>query len=385
MQAAAQGAPQPAPQGSPQPAQQYAPPAQAMPYSQGPQPGQQGQPGQQQPFSGLAIFAFISAFIIGLLGLIMAFVAASNIGRTGKRGKGLAVAAMIIGAVNTLFQIIVGIILVVGLIAGSILVSNGAQSIDSVEVPLDDSSSPMPAGWAPQNMNTGGAVFTGLDEVVESPALSNIAERSAYQPGPGAPEVTVEIYADYMCPACGAFEADFGEMLEERLAAGDIALGVHPISFLDRLSGGTAYSTRAANLFACTVDQQPGAAFSLHRELLDSSVQPEEGTTGLDNERLLSIAEGVGVDVDQAFTECVEQQQFSDFVTQTTNDVLNGQGVLGLKAGETLAGGVGNAEPGSPQTLYSTPTVIVNGVEWVGDGTSTLEERIDEALGEAAK
>jgi hypothetical protein len=60
----------------------------------------------QAPFSGLAIAAFVVAFFFSLLGLILGIVALVRIGRTGMRGRGLALAAVILGAVFLIFQII---------------------------------------------------------------------------------------------------------------------------------------------------------------------------------------------------------------------------------------------------------------------------------------
>lgn len=70
--------------------------------------------------------------------------------------------------------------------------------------------------------------------------------------------VTVEIYFDYMCPACGAFEAANGDELDRLLEAGVVRVELRPLSFLDDQSNGTAYSTRAANAIATVADAAPG-------------------------------------------------------------------------------------------------------------------------------
>ena len=56
-------------------------------------------------FSVLAIVAFIVAFFISILGVILGIVAVVQINRTGDRGKGLAIAAIIIGAIFFLIGI----------------------------------------------------------------------------------------------------------------------------------------------------------------------------------------------------------------------------------------------------------------------------------------
>ncbi|MGN7799494.1 DUF4190 domain-containing protein [Leifsonia sp. 22587] len=66
----------------------------------------------------LAIVAFILSFIGGLLGIILGVVSLQKVSRTGERGRGLAISAIVIGAVN----IVVGIItwgLVAALVAAA--------------------------------------------------------------------------------------------------------------------------------------------------------------------------------------------------------------------------------------------------------------------------
>ncbi|ROQ31006.1 uncharacterized protein DUF4190 [Frondihabitans sp. PhB188] len=49
------------------------------------------------PFSTLAIVAFVFAFVFFPVGIITGHIALARIGRTGERGRGLALAAVIIG------------------------------------------------------------------------------------------------------------------------------------------------------------------------------------------------------------------------------------------------------------------------------------------------
>src|SRR5699024_1979321 len=113
-------------------------------------------------------------------------------------------------------------------------------------------------------------------------------------------------YVDYMCPACGAFEQQYGTMLENYVGSGDINLQVYPINFLDGTSLGTKYSTRAANLFSCVVEEQPDVAFKLHNGLLSADVQPAEGTTGLTDDQLLDQAKEAGAELTTELKQCVK-------------------------------------------------------------------------------
>lgn len=48
----------------------------------------------------LAIIALVSAFLIGIVGVVLGFVARAQVKRTGQGGGGLATAAIVVGALN---------------------------------------------------------------------------------------------------------------------------------------------------------------------------------------------------------------------------------------------------------------------------------------------
>ncbi|KRC51108.1 hypothetical protein ASE16_09260 [Leifsonia sp. Root227] len=86
-----------------------------------PLPPQQ-QPQYQQPYQGapaargyntMAIVAFILAFFVNIVGIILGFVALSQIKKTGEQGRGLAIAAVIIGFA----EIVIGIIFTIAIVA----------------------------------------------------------------------------------------------------------------------------------------------------------------------------------------------------------------------------------------------------------------------------
>ena len=77
--------------------------------------------------------------------------------------------------------------------------------------------------------------------------------------------VRLEIYLDYMCPYCGRFERANGDEIERLVADGTVRLELHPLSFLDRMSDGTQYSTRAANAVATVADRAPDQLLRVQR------------------------------------------------------------------------------------------------------------------------
>ena len=93
------------------------------PYMQGGQPN--GQPGwsgsygsvppeANQKYNGLAIAGFICSFLVSLPGLILSIVGLNQIKKQGGKGKGLAIAGIIISAVGMVIQVILVIALIVG-------------------------------------------------------------------------------------------------------------------------------------------------------------------------------------------------------------------------------------------------------------------------------
>lgn len=78
-----------------------------------PLPPQQYSSSAAPGYNTMAIVAFILAFFVNIVGIILGFVALSQIKRTGEQGRGLAIAAIIIG----FLEIIIGIVFVIVFVA----------------------------------------------------------------------------------------------------------------------------------------------------------------------------------------------------------------------------------------------------------------------------
>lgn len=248
-----------------------------------------------------------------------------------------------------------------------------------------------PAGPGPLNMISGGVTFSKDLEVVKTKALQPDQPRKAPEQDWETSPVDVTVYVDYMCPACGNFEQQNGTMLEQYVGSGDVQLTLYPLNFLDGQSMGTKYSTRAANAFSCVVEQQPEAAFALNNRLLSKNVQPAEGSTGLTDDQLLENAEAAGVELTTELKQCVKDQRFAPFIDGNWK-AASETGLQGLAEGAQLINDprVGDLQPADqPQRLRSTPTVIINGVQWVEGRDGSLEQYLlklkSELDGTAAK
>lgn len=169
-------------------------------------------------------------------------------------------------------------------------------------------------------------------------APANLTASGAILVGQPAAPATVEIYLDYMCPACGQFEQANGHELDRLIQAGTAKVELRPISFLDRTSQGTRYSTRAANAMATVADRAPDRVWAFNNALYDN--QPREGTRGLSDQQIAELATraGVGRDVVDAFDDRV----YEPWVAKVTETAF-GTGVQG------------------------TPTVKINGTVFKGD------------------
>jgi protein-disulfide isomerase len=176
-----------------------------------------------------------------------------------------------------------------------------------------------------------------------------VDEGTAFAVGSGP--VVVDVYEDFMCPACGNFETASAPTLKQLAESGKITLRFHPVAILDRFSQGTEYSTRAAAASAAAA--QEGKFIELHDVLYAN--RPEENSTGLSNDKIIELAASVGLTGD-GFTTAVNEGTYKTWVTQAT---------------ETF----------SQRGYNSTPTIVVAGRQIENPTTELLTEAITKAAG----
>jgi protein-disulfide isomerase len=108
-----------------------------------------------------------------------------------------------------------------------------------------------------------------------------------------APDIQIDTYIDYMCPFCRRFERENGPALRDLVDGGKVTWVLHPLAFLDRLSNGTDYSTRSSTAAFAVAKLAPEAMGAFHTALFAN--QPREGSDGLDEEKLESLAVAAGM------------------------------------------------------------------------------------------
>lgn len=128
----------------------------------------------------------------------------------------------------------------------------------------------------------------------------------------GAGKVTVDVYEDFICPACGQFELGAGEALDRLVAEDRARIVYHPVAYLDRFSS-TDYSTRSSAAAGCAA---AGGKFREYAKKLFER-QPAEGGAGLSDQELVSIGASVGLPA-ESFRPCVDDGRYRSWTRHVT-------------------------------------------------------------------
>ena len=121
-------------------------------------------------------------------------------------------------------------------------------------------------GPRPANMASDGIVLSGAGMAgVLSEAGSPGADPVANMPMPGSSTVSIEVYQDYLCPACKAFDEANAQQIQTLVEAGAATLEVHPIGMLANQSAGTKYSIRSTAAAACVANYSPDTFWKVNQ------------------------------------------------------------------------------------------------------------------------
>lgn len=135
----------------------------------------------------------------------------------------------------------------------------------------------------------------------------NVLTLASATPPAGTTPVTVDLYADALCPICGQFERQYGQQISQAVDTGKLTVNLHMLNFLDRGSFSQDYSSRAAGALLCVAQNQgttPGLVLSYYTRLFAEGTQPEEqGSADLTNAQLADLAKGLGAN--DATTSCI--------------------------------------------------------------------------------
>jgi protein-disulfide isomerase len=204
---------------------------------------------------------------------------------------------------------IAAVVLVVAVVAGLVIAWQNSSSSSS-----EGSAAPVAATY--QATRDGAVVTAGA---------------------PTAP-ATVDVYEDFLCPACQQFEKIYGDEITTALNQGKVKVNYHLIAILEQRSTPPGYSSLAGGAGLCAAEAGVFPAF--HARLF--AEQPPEGGPGKTAQELVAIGQQLGAKGD--FAACV-------------NDAANGQAILD-------ATNAAAANPAvAPGGRLSTPTVLLNGAQ----------------------
>ncbi|UGY90828.1 DsbA family protein [Streptomyces gobiensis] len=171
--------------------------------------------------------------------------------------------------------------------------------------------------------------------------------------------VTLTIYEDFRCPACGQFEQGFKETIDELRDDGKIKSEYHLVSIIDGNMGGNG-SKYAANAAACARDE---GKFREYHDVLFANQPPETKDRFADKKYLIRLADKVEGLNTAGFRECVNDGTHDDWVKRSNEAFTRSE-------------------------YNSTPTVLLDGDSIYGDQRDPLtpeklrnmvEERAEES------
>ncbi len=221
-----------------------------------------------------------------------------------------------------------------------------------------------PPSRGPLNMASDGIKIGSGFKAISTPAL-----RPGEDPTPSKTNakdvIAIQIYLDYQCPICGAFEKTNASQISTWVKTGAATLEIHPISILDRVSLGTKYSTRSANAAACVANFSPNNFFDLSALLY--AHQPAENTNGLSDGQIISLVKKVKPAKLGSIESCISNQTFKSWVNAATTRATTGP-ITGTNVDK----------------VSGTPTVIINGQQYTGavNDSSAFASAVVKAAGD---
>jgi protein-disulfide isomerase len=167
--------------------------------------------------------------------------------------------------------------------------------------------------------------------------------------GTQEPKAVLGLYEDFLCPACGNFEKQYGPTVNNLIDSGAVAADYFMVSILDR--AGDGYSTRASNAAYCVADESTEAFRRFHAALY--AQQPEENVGPFpDNESLTKTARLAGAG--GAVPDCISKARYEEMV-------------------QGLAAATG---------VNSTPTIRINGEDYELKSPEDLVNKVKEIVGD---
>jgi protein-disulfide isomerase len=156
----------------------------------------------------------------------------------------------------------------------------------------------------------------GSSEQSNAVVPKGITDTKGYPTGTATAPV-LDIWEDFQCPICGAFEATSRDQIEALATSGTAKVVYHTWNFLDRNNVNNPADTqqsssRAAMAAGCAWDQ--GKFLQMHDQIYEN--QPADESTGWTDTQLETFAKNAGVADMGTFDQCLSSRKYAGFLTQ---------------------------------------------------------------------
>lgn len=193
----------------------------------------------------------------------------------------------------------------------------------------------------------GGAQRLTVGKIAGGAEATPLADGSLAMARPGVTAPVVDIYEDFACPPCGAFDRRHDPMLKQLAVEGRAKVVFHPmLIFGEATQPAHDNSLRAAAALRCVTD---GAHWLSYQDALYAHQPANESATGYLTRDLLSYAEPLGL-TSEDFTSCVKSRRHAASVKTVSQGYVSSgiQGTPSVRVnGRTLA----QSDTGSPDAL----------------------------------
>lgn len=198
-------------------------------------------------------------------------------------------------------KVIIGVVVVVVLLAavigGVVIYNNNKNATEGKDIKAAGSETSQQSAATPPPYPV-----TRQDGVV------TVGEDSA--------KVTIDVYEDFLCPACRAFEEQYADAITDHVVDGTVKVRYHMLPMLNERSDPPGYSMDSANAGLCAADAGQFPAY--HKSLFAD--QPEEGSRGWDRQQLAKLGATLGI-TSEDFTACVTSGAHDKLVQANFDEV----------------------------------------------------------------
>lgn len=216
----------------------------------------------------------------------------------------------------------------------------------------------------PQKATSVSDAKAAVSAVSEKPSNANdefgftLSKNGVNKPIENVP--TVEVYMDFLCPACGTTDRSLSGTWKKMVDAGQINLDLHPNAYLDN-SSSDEYSTRTAAAAAYIAQHEPEHLLAFTTSLFEEDFQPQEASNyrSVSDDTIAERAEKAGVSAKVA--KAAVAGTYKDWITAVSKYTPLRKAV--------------QHPSGDYKGQMTTPTILINGHFW--DVTDAYNETGD--------